>query len=78
MAKKSYDEEDPQLRMDILAYRLLNMGMQMLERSHGLNGLAENMKPFLEQGVRETFRKKTKIPNEVRLLGEMLFRKRDV
>ncbi len=71
----SYEDEPLENRLDVLAYRLINMGMGFVEKTYGLGGLQESLKPFVAAGVKESIGKKTKLPNEFRLLGEMLFKK---
>jgi hypothetical protein len=69
-------EDNPLGRWDILLSGLLNLGMGYLERNHGMNGLEERMKPFIEHGIKTTpYLKKAKMPDEIRLIGETFFRK---
>lgn len=69
-----FDGEGLEGRLDVLLYKLINLGTKYLEQKHGLSGLHDSMKPFVEMGVKESIRKKAKLPNELMMVGRMLFR----
>lgn len=73
MAKKTNSE--PYGRVDIMITRILQLGANYAERAHGLNGFAQAMNPFIEKGVRTIANKRTKLPEEFQMLGEMFFGK---
>lgn len=42
---------DPQGRVDVLLYQLVNRGMERIERERGVIGLCENILPIVERFI---------------------------
>lgn len=72
MARK---KPNPEGRVDIALNKLLGLGALYVEKKHNLPGFAETMNPFIERGVKEIADSRTKLPEEVMLIGRVLLRR---